>query len=221
LIPIKQIEKHNHILIECDKKYFPQASVLYSYMLMCHKKVSLYSEDKSQRYSFLAWSDKVRIKAPSSADYTINAEFDILDLYTFLKKNEITINKKMATALYAGFLERYDGFLSPLCDGTIFAILSELIEYGADHILCVEQLTKKVPLSTYRLKAIVYKKLLLQNNAKRGYVSLVQEDFESSGAKWNDLWYIAKEILNLVHLKEVLIIKDDEKDKIINIKKEV
>jgi len=218
---LEQIKNHRHILIECNGKNFPQASILYSYMLLLRKKVSIYSTSSLEFYSFLAWSDKVRSTIPASAEYTVNSQVDITELYTFFKANEISINKKMATAFYAAYLKKYDNFLSPQCNGMVFAILSELIASGADHKRCVVELTQKVPLSTVRLKSIIYKKLLLKENASSVYVELCEEDFVMSGAQWNDLLPIAKELLNLAHVNQVNIIKNDEKEKIIKLNKEV
>jgi len=221
LVPLQELEKSKHIIIESHKNNFPQASVLYSLMLLKHKKVSLFSEKEEKQYAFLPWYEKLRTTEPSSADLKISADIDILELYTFLQKHGIKINAKMATALYAGFLKRYDNFLSAECNGTVFAVLSELIKLGADHQSCVDELTKKVPLSRLRLQSIVFKKVLLKKGAELAWVSLCDEDFESSGATWEDIYDIAKELLNLAHVQEVEIIKSDEKDKIIKLSKEV
>ncbi len=221
MIPLQELEKSKHVLIKSSKNTFAQASVLYSLMLVKHKKVSLFSEEKERQYAFLPWYEKLRISEPSSADLKISADIDVFELYTFLQKHEIKINAKMATALYAGFLKRYDNFLSSECNGTVFAALSELIKLGADHRLCVNELTQKIPLSRLRLKSVVFKKVLLKKSAELAYVHLCDEDFESSGAAWEDIYDIAKELLNLAHVQEVEIIKSDEKDKIIKLSKEV
>ena len=222
MIAQDEIKKAKHIVIEYNSIYFAQASALYSYILTLHKKVSLFSEDESFcRYAFLPWYEKSRSKEPSSADLKISANIEIFELYSFFKKRDIHINKKMATALYAGFLERYENFLSRECDGTIFAAVSELIAKGAECRLCIDELIQKVPLRIFRLKSIVYRQLLLKKNAELVYVSLDEQDFITTGAKWNDLNLISKELLNLANVKEVLIIKSDEVNKIINLKKEV
>jgi hypothetical protein len=221
LILDKEIEKSKHILIKSEKNNFPQASILYSYLLSQHKKVSLYGDEKESKFSFLAWHDKVRCKRPASADFEIDASIEIKALYTFIQESNIKINKKMATAFYAGFMQRYNNFMSRDCNGTIFAILSELIEYGADHNYCISEMIERVPLSSIRLKSILYKKLLLKKNATIVEVKLTDMDFVQSGAQWEDLLSLSNELLNLVHVQEVQIIKSDEKDKILKIVKEV
>ena len=221
IIPLEEIERSKHILIKSDEAHFPQASLLYSYLLTQHKKVSLYMDRKEERFSFLAWYEKIRLTEPHSVDLIMSASVEIIELYNCLKKNKIKINKKMATALYAGFLQRYEHFLSPECNGMVFAAVSELIESGADHMFCVEKLIYTKPLSLFRLKAIAYKKLLLKNNATVAKVNLSHEDFESTGAQWQDVEVIAREILELAHIKEVFIIQNGEKNKILKIVKDI
>jgi phosphoesterase RecJ-like protein len=221
IIPIDKIENSHHILIKSDEEHFPQASVLYSFLLTKQKKVSLYMENVDGKFSFLPWYEKVRSNEVKSADLSLTATIEILDLYHFLKTNGVKINQKMATALYAGFLKRYDNFISFECNGTVFAVLSELLALGAQQKLCVTEMLQKQPLSLLRLKALVYKKLLLKENARLAEVKVCSNDFEASGSSWDDMQEIAKEILHLVHVEEVHIINVDENKKILKIIKEV
>lgn len=220
MIEFQEIEAAKHIVIQSSAENFPQASVLYSYLLMQHKKVSLFLEDKKYFYAFLPWYEKIRATQPKHTDILLCADIDIFELFDFFKKSKIKINAKMATAFYAGLMQQYDFCRSLECDGTLFAALSELIALGADHQLCMKEMVQKEPLSSFRLRAKVYEKLLLKENASLAYVALCDEDFEQSGAAWEDIYSIAKELFNLVHVKKVIIIKDDEKDKIIKISKE-
>jgi len=221
IIPIDTIENSHHILIKSDEEYFPQASILYSFLLTKQKKVSLYVENRNGKFSFLPWYEKIRSHEVSSADLSLTITIEIMDLYSFLKTNGVKINQKMATALYAGFLKRYDNFISSECDGTVFAVLSELLALGAQQKLCVTEMLQKQPLSLLRLKALVYKKLLLKENARLAEVKVCSNDFEASGSSWDDMQEIAKEILHLVHVEKVHIINVDENKKILKIIKEV
>jgi phosphoesterase RecJ-like protein len=221
LIKKKQIEESKHILINSDKDSFAQASILYSYMLSLHKKVSLFSKEKDERFSFLAWFDKIRSNKPTSVDLEIDSSIEIMELYLFIKESNVKINKKMATAFYAGFLNRYNNFLGKDCDGTVFAVLTQLVELGAEQSLCVMEMTQKVPLSIFRLKSLVYERFLLKENATVVSLSLKDEDFLKTGTVWEDLFIIADELLQLAHVQEVVITKSDEKDKILKIVKEV
>ena len=222
MIPVQDIQLAKHILIECNNKLFIKATLLYSYCIASGKKVSLFSNESiERRYSFLAWYNKLRTAVPLSADLSISADINILDLYALFKKQNIKINKKIATAFYAAFLETYDNFLDPKCDGTIFAILSELLEAGAEVKVCVDELINKKPLKIFRLEALIYKKLLLKQNGELAYVRLSKEDFDASGALWDDALIVAKELLRLAHVQEVSILHNDDQEKIINLNKEV
>ena len=221
LIPIEQIDASKHILIKSDKESLAQASVLYSYFLTLHKKVSLYSENMDTKFSFLPWMDKVRENRVSSADMEIDSNIEILDLYNFLQDNALKINAKMATALYAGFLKRYKNLMAEDVDGTVFAALSQLITLGADHKLCIKELYKSVPLRIIRLKSILFEKFLLQENAKVACVSINDGGLLASGASMQEAIDAAAELLNVVHVEEVHLVKSDENNKIIKIIKDI
>ena len=221
LIPIEQIDASKHILIKSDKESLAQASVLYSYLLTLHKKVSLYTENMDAKFSFLPWMDKVRTSRVSSADMEIDSNIEILDLYNFLQDNALKINAKMATALYAGFLKRYKNLMAEDVDGTVFAALSQLITLGADHKLCIKELYKSVPLRMIRLKSILFEKFLLQENAKVACVSINDADLHASGTSMQEAIDAAAELLNVVHVEEVHLVKSDENNKIIKIIKDI
>ena len=221
MINIEEIEKSKYIVINARKDTLYQASILYSYILTQHKKVSIFSDEMDNRLSFLPWLKNVKETKIISADLEISSDVEISELYELFKKNSIKINKKMATSFYAGFLHRYNNFISYECDGMVFAALSELMALGAEHKLCIEKMLQSVPLSMIRLKSLVFKNLLLEDNAQIACVSISDDDLISSGGSLEDLYEVAKELLNLVHVKEVRVFKSDEKDKILKIVKEV
>jgi nanoRNase/pAp phosphatase (c-di-AMP/oligoRNAs hydrolase) len=221
LINIKEIEESKYIVINARKDTLYQASILYSYILTQHKKVSIFSDETDDRLSFLPWLEKIKETKIISADLEISSDIEILELYEFFKKNSIKINKKMATSFYAGFLHRYNNFVGYDCDGIVFAALSELMAIGAEHKLCIEKMLQSVSLSMIRLKSLVFKNLLLEDNAQVACVRVTDDDLISSGASLEDVYEVAKELLNLVHVKEVRVLKSDEKDKILKIVKEV
>jgi len=221
LINIEEIEKSKYIVINARKDTLYQASILYSYILTQHKKVSIFSDEMDNRLSFLPWLKNVKETKIISADLEISSDVEISELYELFKKNSIKINKKMATSFYAGFLHRYNNFISYECDGMVFAALSELMALGAEHKLCIEKMLQSVPLSMIRLKSLVFKNLLLEDNAQIACVSISDDDLISSGGSLEGVYEVAKELLNLVHVKEVQIFKSDEKDKILKIVKEV
>lgn len=213
---IEKIRDAKHILIVTDNASFANASAVYTCVLTLHKKVSLQnSEVLNKNFSFLAWFDKSRKNRPSTADYIITMNRDTLELYNFFIDNALSINKKMATALYAGLFNQYDGFRSSECDGTIFAIVSQLLELNADKDLCHDFLLLRVPLSHMRLKERLLSSLVLKNSAKHALISVNEDDLNSSNSELEDAYTIMKEFLTIVHVKKVILLKSDENNKII------
>jgi hypothetical protein len=120
-----------------------------------------------------------------------------------------------------GFFEHYDGFVSSECNGTVFAALGKLIELGAKQELCLQKLRQSEALSRFRLKSILFRKFVLKENAKLAYVELCSEDFSKSGASWDDVEDISKELLNIVNVKKVIVKESDDKERKIMLEKEV
>ena len=218
LIQTKQIENAKHILIKSNKSTLAQASVLYSYFLTLHKKVSWYTESFDVRFSFLPWVEKVRYKQLDSADVEIESDIALMDLFGFLEESSVKINTKMATALYAGFLQYYKNFTADNVDGMVFAAMSKLMFYGANHKQCVQHLCKSMPLRVVRFQAILFEKFVLKENAKIAYVSIDSNDLLHSGVSMQEAIEAAKELLNIVHVEMVQLVKSDENNKIITIK---
>lgn len=216
LINLNKIKENKHILIVVKKNTFANASALYSYLLTLHKKVSLYkSEDISNRVTFLPWYDKLRDSKPSSAEYVLEIGEDSKKLYTFFNQNSIKINKKMATSLYMALLEESDYFSSDLCDGTSFAMASELIALGADYKSCKDHYLNNEPLSLWRLKAKMYESMLLTKSATAASLFISDEILLASGATLDQAVEVLKDTLKLLYVIEATLYKSDENNKII------
>jgi len=213
LISLEAIDKAKHIVILVSNDSFADASALYTYILRLHKKVSIVSEVQTidSKYSFLPWFDKLRDIVPSSADLVIDFDLETEPLFNLFKSNNITINTKMATALYAGLLQRFDGFISSGADGMIFADVSELIEQGADYKLCNKFIMKRVSLSTLRLKAVMLKNMLLINDSKAALFCVSDDDFKSSGSDEGEAFEIMKEGLHLPYVEMAILINSENR----------
>ncbi|MEA2073804.1 MAG: hypothetical protein U9O86_09490 [Campylobacterota bacterium] len=221
-IPIEEIDKVSHVLIVVDNNSFALGSALYTYVLTLHKKVSLSSKETLEsNLSFLPWFDKVRATSSTSADLVIELGCDVKLFFDSLKEQKIKINKKMATALYTALLMKYNNFKSDDSDGIVFAIASELIALGAEYKVCREYLQRKVPLSAIRLRATMYKSLLLKDDATKAELFICDEELKASGASINDAREVLEDILTLVNVKEVTLYKSDEKNKILETLKEI
>ncbi|MEN8303340.1 MAG: phosphoesterase [Campylobacterota bacterium] len=211
MISLEAIDSAKHIVILTSSDSFAEASALYTHILRMHKKVSIVCEsgDVDNALSFLPWFDKLRNIIPGSADFTVNMDLETESLYELFKSNEITINAKMATALYAGLLKRFDGFINSDVDGTIFATVSELIKHGADYRLCNKSIMNMVSLSTLRLKAIMLKNMILTDASKTAQFVISDDDLQSSGADISEAYEIIKEGLNLPYVERTILINSD------------
>lgn len=209
---LEQIKDAKHIEIRVESsKNLSGASAFYTYILTLHKKVSLYvpQEKIEDKYSFLAWYDKIKSTPTPSADFTILFDFSASVLYNFLQVNNIKINKKMATALYAMFVEESDGFLKNL-DGTFFAICSQLIENGAEYKRVSYYLLQRGSLAQLRLKADMLLEMKLKNNASLAEFRLDDEILKRTGATLKMAQEIAKEAFSLQYVQTVHLIYNDK-----------
>ncbi|EQB35578.1 hypothetical protein M947_09865 [Sulfurimonas hongkongensis] len=215
---LEKIEEAKSVMIVTDAKHLALSSALYTLVLIKHKKITLVCEDENldQRFSFLPWFDKIKTKKILSADLVIEIDFSSLDFFTQLKKKSLKINKKMATALYGGLLQESDGFLNPDANGMIFAAAKELIDLKAEYELCTKGLLQTKSLALLRLKSLMFKSMILQNNAKEAIFRICEDDLKSSGASIRDCDEILKEALHLPYV-EIVALKNS-KDEIIKVK---
>jgi phosphoesterase RecJ-like protein len=221
---LQDIDKAKHIVIEFDFSLIFSASALYTHILRLHKKVSLVciSEDKDNKLSFLPWFEKIKYTKVLSADLTISLDVNATQLYEMFKENEIKLNQKMATALYAGLLQETNGFKNSTLSGTTFAFVKELIDYGAEFKMCHEKILKSTTLNLLRLKAVLLKNMQLQKNATLAVLYISDDILKATGSKEKDAYMIMNEVICLPHVKEVSLLKLDEKNKVLKIiKKEL
>jgi len=215
---LNKLNNSKHIVIiinDLDADSIGAGSAFYTYILQLHKKASLFCayKDLDYRLKFIAWTDKLRDTIPSSAQ-VINMEDFILNnskcegVFESFKKANININKKMATSLYAGILERYNGFLSDDVNGTIFAMVKELIDYGADYKLCNQNIIKSISLAGLRLKAIMYKNMQLLHDARVAFFYVSNNDMIASGAMDKEYISALQEALYLKSVEVAVLIKE-------------
>lgn len=131
-------------------------------------------------------------------------------LFNFFKQNEIKINKKMATSLYAGLLDDSGGFLSESVDGTTFAMALELIGYGAEFKVCTNHIMKSTSLSALRLKAIMLKNMSLELDARVAVFCVTRQDMISSGADARDCESALEESLHLPSVEIAMLVRENK-----------
>ena len=215
MVSLKAIEKSKNISILTDNDSFGDASALYTYILRLHKKVSLVQQETALKMSLscVPWYDKVKKTLSASSDLVIDLRVSETSLYKLFKENKVIINEKMATALYASYLQK------PACysDKQNILALSELLLLKANHEKCVLFLKQSLPLSLFRLKAILFARLLLVDNAQVAIINLQADDFKKTGATMYDLELIMKEILNINHVQTVLVVDEENENKLVRI----
>ncbi|MFT5662091.1 MAG: phosphoesterase RecJ-like protein [Sulfurimonas sp.] len=131
-------------------------------------------------------------------------------LCNFFLENEIPINKKMATSLYAGLLDDSDGFMSDDVDGTVLATSKMLIESGAEYKLCNKYIMKYQSLASLRLKAIMLGNMSLFNDARIALFLVSNEDMKKTGAIGEDCEGALEESLHLPTVEVAVLLKENK-----------
>ena len=218
----KKIDEVKYIQIVVPQEYLPVASALYTYILRLHKKVSLICTTKeiNQKYSFLPWFDKIRKIESSSAEFNITLNHSMIEFYKYLKNNEISLNMKMATALYGALLDETKGFSNSKTDGTTFAIANELINAGAEYKICNTYILQQTTLARLRLKSLMLGNMKLENSAKDAVFHISENDFKATGTTMEDAQEIISEAFLLKYVEKSILFNSDTKEKFI-ISKEI
>lgn len=130
-------------------------------------------------------------------------------LWNFFQENKISINKKMATSLYAGLLDDSNGFMSDDVNGTVFALSNMLIESGADYKLCNKFIMRYQTLASLRLKAIMLGNMQLFHDAKVALFLVSSEDMKKTGAIGEDCEGALEESLCLPTVEVAILLKEN------------
>lgn len=130
-------------------------------------------------------------------------------LYHFFEQNEISINQKMATALYAGLLDDSKGFVGEDVNGTTFAVLERLIEYKAEYKNCNRFLRRYATLAALRLKGLMLQNMELLYDAQLSLFCVHIEDMKATGAMGIDCESALDESLYLPTVSIALLLKEN------------
>lgn len=233
---LDKIESSGHILLisESSVGSICSASAIYTYLLQKHKKVSWYCKTKniSGRLSFIPWYEKIRDSLPGSADLAISLDCSNTDgstlelecesinissgnsadpetIYKLFKENSIKLNKKMATALYAGLLEEYGGFTGENVNISTYAIMAELIGSGADYSVCNKFITRTLSLAALRLKGAMLSGMTLEFEARVAMFCVSDDVMKSTGAVSEDCELALRESLYLPHVQLGILLKQN------------
>lgn len=129
-------------------------------------------------------------------------------VYSWLKKNDIIINKKMATSLYSGILDDSKGFLSSRINENTFTIAKDLLRCKADTRICNTFIMKYQSLAGLRLKAIMLSKMQLFHHAQVALFLVSEEEMRSSGAEVTDCKDVLEESLGLPTVKISVLLRE-------------
>jgi len=217
MISLEKIDKATSIVILTDDDSFCNASALYTYILRLHKKVSLVSATDfiNLTLSCVPWYEKVKKSASKSADLTINMQSHKESIFKLFKQYNVQLNQKMATALYADYLQR---FTYVDIDSLYYADMSVFIENGAQHIKCNHSILGSQSLSLIRLKSYMYRTLLLADNATVCILYLEKKELIMSGASFREVEIIMQEVLSIVNVKICILLDSDNENKLIKYK---
>ena len=101
------------------------------------------------------------------------------------------------------------GFMNNNVDGTTFAFAKELIDLGADYKVCNEFIMKSISLGALRLKAIMFKNMMLESQAKIAVFCVSRDEIKESGAFGGECELALEESLHLPHVEVAMLIREN------------
>lgn len=135
-------------------------------------------------------------------------------LFDTFVENEIKINPKMATALYAGLLDDSHGFLAPKTDARSFKMAARLSELKAETSRCATALFHENSLAALRLKGLMFEKMNLLLDARIVVHLVSRKMMEQCGAREVDCEAALEESMGLPHVELALMLRENRDGKI-------
>jgi bifunctional oligoribonuclease and PAP phosphatase NrnA len=130
-------------------------------------------------------------------------------LFDLFKAAAITINPKMATALYAGLIDDSLGFTTVKTDRRAFLMAAELAEAGADIAACNRHLVQTVSLAATRLKGRMLQELELLEEGTVAYLRVDRALLDATGAREVDCEAALNEALYLPTVETAILLRDN------------
>ena len=131
-------------------------------------------------------------------------------LFDFFVQNEIKINEKMATALYAGLLDDSSNFLSIKTDHRVFETAKQLCMAGADSRACSSFVSQYMSLAAYRIKGAMMLEMQLFMDGEVAVLHVDQKMMQRYGAKASDCEAALEEALYLPTVKVALLLRENK-----------
>ncbi len=130
-------------------------------------------------------------------------------LFDLFNENEIKINPKMATALYAGLLDDSHGFLAPKTNARSFKMAAALTDAKADISVCAQALFHQNSLAALRLKGMMFEKMYLLFEARVVVHLVTREMMQASGGREVDCEAALEESMGLPHVELALMLREN------------
>jgi len=124
-------------------------------------------------------------------------------VFDFFEKNNITISKDMATALYVSIFSDTVGFTTPRVNATTFEKLSKLTQTGIDPSFIANRLQQQDSLAKYRALPKILNSLELYREGKVATIYCKEKWIIQSGAELSELDFISNMILNIAIVETV------------------
>ncbi len=127
-----------------------------------------------------------------TASSTAEILYQLLHLY-----NDKSIDKDVASLLYAGLVTDSGNFSYESNSPTTFSVASKLLEYGIDFHEITRRLTKDVDYNVFRLKMRVLNEAKFFADNKLAVIVFRQKDFMDTATKEKDTDGIINEVQNV------------------------
>ena len=135
-------------------------------------------------------------------------------LYDFFQNNDIKLNAKMATCLFAGLIDDSQNFTTDKTNERAFLMAADLIKSGADNALCIKELFKSRSLASIRLKAKMLESAQLSCSGKLVSTLVPRSFFEETGAYEVDCEEALHETLELVNVEVSFMLRFTKQNRI-------
>lgn len=154
-------------------------------------------------------------------DIAVRSDVEIIDagasstceiLFDFFEKNNISIDKRIATALLSGILFDTGNLQHACTTPRVMEIASELMKRGAPLSKIVDTIFTNKSVSALRLWGRAFERSVL--NGKNGMLAtaITREDIESCGASAEDVYNVASILSTVPEAKFALVLseRDDQ-----------
>ncbi len=126
-------------------------------------------------------------------------------VYDYFVANGIKINGKMALSLYAGLVDDSKCFSAPECNAKTFQMARDLVEWGADHAVCIEWLYRRRSLSSMRIRGALLKGMKLFSDGRFAIFEASLPLLQETGATVGECKSVLDDALGMRCVEAVMI----------------